>query len=212
MANGILHVLRGSIPWCMIPRDSPLRCAVWWYFRNWPDDGTWDRAEEAFRARVREAAEGRAATPSAVITDSQSVKTTAKRRTRGYDAGHKVAGRKRHTVVEHHGADSGRGVAYCQHPGSGFGSWLLLLMVRRQPDGHRFEAPLLRWVVERSLAWFNRRRRQSKDFETRPDASAPWFHVAMLHLALKMLRPAYVIFYTHSQRRETKGRMATRFC
>ena len=81
-------------------------------------------------------------------------------------------------------------------------------MVRRQPDGHRFETPLLRWVVERTPAWFNRRRRQSKDFEARSDASKPWFHVAMLHLVLKMLRPAYVIFHTPSQRRETKGRMA----
>ena len=50
---------------------------VWWYFRKWRDDGTWERVEETLRARVREAA-GREATPSAAIIDSQSVKTTEK--------------------------------------------------------------------------------------------------------------------------------------
>ena len=75
--NGILYVLRGSIP---LAHDAPRLAAVGhglWHFRNWRDDGAWERAEEAFRARVREA-EGRAASPSAAITDSQSVKTTAK--------------------------------------------------------------------------------------------------------------------------------------
>ena len=77
MVNGILYVLRGGIPWRLMPHDLPPWGTVWWYFRNWRDDGTWERVEEALRARVREAA-GREATPSAAIIDSQSVKTTEK--------------------------------------------------------------------------------------------------------------------------------------
>ncbi len=46
---------------------------------------------EALRPMVRES-EGRDATPSGAIIDSQSV--------RGYDAGKKVSGRKRHIVVD----------------------------------------------------------------------------------------------------------------
>ncbi len=77
MVNGILYVLRGGIPWRLMPHDLPPWGTVWWYFRKWRDDGTWERVEETLRARVREAA-GREATPSAAIIDSQSVKTTEK--------------------------------------------------------------------------------------------------------------------------------------
>ncbi len=77
VVNGILYVLRGGIPWRLMPHDLPPWGTVWWYFRKWRDDGTWERVEETLRARVREAA-GREATPSAAIIDSQSVKTTEK--------------------------------------------------------------------------------------------------------------------------------------
>ena len=77
MVNGILYVLRGGIPWRLMPYDLPPWGTVWWHFRKWRVDGTWERVEEALRVRVREAA-GREATPSAAIIDSQSVKTTEK--------------------------------------------------------------------------------------------------------------------------------------
>ncbi len=82
VVNGILYVLRGGIPWRLMPHDLPPWGTVWWYFRRWRDDGTWERVAEALRSRVREAA-GRDATPSAAIPDcsridSQSVKTTGK--------------------------------------------------------------------------------------------------------------------------------------
>ncbi len=75
--NGILYVLRGGIPWRMIPHDLPPWGTVWWYFREWRNDGTWERIEEALRPKVRQM-EGRDPTPSAAIIDSQSVKTTEK--------------------------------------------------------------------------------------------------------------------------------------
>ena len=77
VVNGILYVLRGGIPWRMVPHDLPPWGTVWWYFRKWRADGTWERVEEALRSQVRER-EGRDATPSAAIIDSQSVKTTEK--------------------------------------------------------------------------------------------------------------------------------------
>ena len=77
VVNGVLYVLRGGIPWRMTPHDLPPWGTVWWYFRKWRRDGTWESIKAALRPRVREA-EGREAAPSAAIIDSQSVKTTEK--------------------------------------------------------------------------------------------------------------------------------------
>jgi hypothetical protein len=57
---------------------------------------------------------GRAASPSAAIIDSQSVKTTEAGGPRGYDAGKKVNGRKRHALVD----TDGRGLVIEPHPAS----------------------------------------------------------------------------------------------
>ncbi|MDP6495271.1 MAG: IS5 family transposase [Dehalococcoidia bacterium] len=97
--NGTLYVLRSGCPWRMMPHDLPPWGTVWWYFRQWRIDGTWERIHGTLHPKVRES-EGREPTPSAAILDSQSVKTTEKGGPRGYDAGKKVTGRKRHLVVD----------------------------------------------------------------------------------------------------------------
>ncbi len=57
---------------------------------------------------------GREASPSAAVIDSQSVKTTEAGGPRGYDAGKKVNGRKRHVMVD----TDGRGVMFQVHEAS----------------------------------------------------------------------------------------------
>jgi putative transposase len=70
---------------------------VFHYFPCWQTDGTWDRVHDRLRVRQRY---GKTPNPTAAILDSQSAKTTGQRGPKGYDAGKKIAGCKRHVVVD----------------------------------------------------------------------------------------------------------------
>src|SRR6266542_149827 len=83
------------------PTTSPQPGTGYWRFAKWAADGTLDRIHDALRGQVRVQA-GRRPAPSAAVIDSQSVRAadTVPRASRGWDAGKKVNGRKRHLAVD----------------------------------------------------------------------------------------------------------------
>jgi len=101
IVDAILYVVDNGIKWRALPADFPPWPTVFKRFTAWEKAGTTQRILDALRDRVRLAA-GRAAAPSAAIIDSQSVRAapTVASSTRGYDAGKKVQGRKRHIAVD----------------------------------------------------------------------------------------------------------------
>jgi putative transposase len=97
--NAILYVVVSGIQWRMLPKEYPKWQSVYHYFRQWRDDGTWQRIHDTVCAAVRRKA-GRHKHPTAGCLDSQSVKTTQIPGVRGYDKGKNVNGRKRHILVD----------------------------------------------------------------------------------------------------------------
>lgn len=77
IVNGILYVLRTACAWDMMPHDLPPWLLCYHYFRKWRKDGTWQRRHDCLGERLR-TKNGRDATPSAAVMDSQSVKTAEK--------------------------------------------------------------------------------------------------------------------------------------
>ena len=77
LLNGIFYLLRTGCSWRMLPHDLPPWETVYSQFRAWKRQGAWEEVHHTLREFVR-IGMGREPHPSALIIDSQSVKTNEK--------------------------------------------------------------------------------------------------------------------------------------
>ena len=101
IVDAIRYLTHNGPVWRALPADFPPPGTVYWWADKWQADGSAERMHDDLRDRVRITA-GRQAAPTAAIIDSQSVKGSEmiSRTRRGYDAGKKINGTKRHIAVD----------------------------------------------------------------------------------------------------------------
>lgn len=97
--DAILYVLKGGIPWRLLPTSFPPWKTVYHVFRKWARNCVWNVLNDLLRTEVR-AQEGKRSRPTAAILDSQSVKSDPHGGPVGYDAAKRIKGRKRHLLVD----------------------------------------------------------------------------------------------------------------
>ncbi|AXM12589.1 IS5 family transposase [Xanthomonas oryzae pv. oryzae] len=120
----VLYLLRTGCPWRALPSDFPKWRTVHSYFAKWSevdDEGIslLERALKKSQVGAAREKQGRKACSTFLIVDAQSVKNSDTAGQKGYDAGKKVSGIKRHIAVDTQGFPHAVAVTTAEVQGAG---------------------------------------------------------------------------------------------
>lgn len=102
IVQAIFYILSSGCQWRALPKEFPPYSTVQGYFYAWRDTGRWQEIVEALVRKARRKL-GRKPRPTAAVIDSQTASTTEAGGPRGFDAGKRLHGRKRHIVTDTNG-------------------------------------------------------------------------------------------------------------
>jgi putative transposase len=215
--NGILYLVKSGCQWRMLPKDFPNWKLVYYYFSTWKRTGIIEHIHETLVEKIRKQ-HGKNEEPSVGIIDAQSVKNTlVSSEDKGFDAGKRIKGIKRHIIVDTLGLilaivvqgasvqDRNGGIDVVQKltenwkkivkifADGGYSGTLIdkikerfkiTVEIIKRDEGHKFKVLPKRWIVERTFAWLDTNRRNSKNYERLNQSSVAMVHLAAIRIML----------------------------
>ena len=218
IVNAILYLVKTGCQWRMLPGDFADWKIVYYYFSTWKRNGIWETLHESLVEKTRVSV-GRNEEPSVGIIDAQSVKNTlVSSEDKGFDAGKKVKGIKRHIIVDTLGlvlaivvqsasvqdrngalsvieklVENWRKIIKIFADGGYSGSLIekvktafrIDFEIIKRDEQHQFKVLPKRWIVERTFAWIDTNRRNSKNYERLNQTSVAMVHLSAIRIMLK---------------------------
>ena len=217
IVNAVLYVVKTGCQWRMLPGDFARWEIVYYYFSRWKATGIWEEIHESLVEKVR-IKQGKKEEPTVGIIDAQSVKNTlVSSQDKGFDAGKKIKGIKRHIIVDTLGlvlAVVIQSASTQDRDGAVevitklFENWKKIikifadggyrgqlietiktkfkieLEIIKRDELHTFKILPKRWIVERTFAWIDTNRRNSKNYERLNDTSVAMVHLSAIRIML----------------------------
>lgn len=215
--NAILYLVKTGCQWRMLPGDFAPWKLVYYYFSAWKKSEIFEIIHESLVEKIRVEA-GKKEEPTVGIIDAQSVKNTlVSCQDKGFDAGKKVKGIKRHIMVDTLGLilavviqsasvqdrdgaldvvtkmlESWKKVVKIFADGGYRGQLIETIKARfkieleiiKRDELHTFKILPKRWIVERTFAWIDTNRRNSKNYERLNNTSVAMVHLSAIRIML----------------------------
>ncbi len=216
--NATLYLVKTGCQWRMLPRDFAPWKTVYYYFSVWKKGEVFEIIHEALVEKVR-VMQGKQEEPTVGIIDAQSVKSTlVSSEDKGFDAGKKIKGIKRHIIVDTLGlilavviqsasvqdrdgavdvveklCESWKKIVKIFADGGYRGQLINTIKTKfkieletiKRNELHTFKILPKRWIVERTFAWIDTNRRNSKNYERHNNTSVAMVHLSAIRIMLK---------------------------